>query len=140
MGSWCLKPQNSNTKPTLDNLNASSVKVQLMGEYSEANMQGINGENSKTSHGTNETSQTSFTKEDRETWALSQVENKEESEFFTKTINLIDFDILKMVGRGSFSKVYLVKKKDSGQYFAMKELKKSAMVNERKKRRIMTEK
>jgi serine/threonine protein kinase len=39
-------------------------------------------------------------------------------------IDLKSFDILKVIGRGSFGKVYLVRKKDTGLYFAMKCLKK----------------
>ena len=60
--------------------------------------------------------------------------------YYSTSINLIDFEIKAMIGRGSFSKVYLVKKKNTGEYYAMKELKKSLMVNERKKGRVFTEK
>ncbi len=39
-----------------------------------------------------------------------------------------DFDIIKVIGRGSFGKVYLVKKKDDGNYYAMKTLKKDMIL------------
>jgi serine/threonine protein kinase len=38
------------------------------------------------------------------------------------------FDIVKVIGRGSFGKVYLVKKKDDGKVFAMKTLKKDMIL------------
>ena len=37
-----------------------------------------------------------------------------------------DFKILKVIGRGSFGKVYLVQKKDNDRLYAMKTLKKDA--------------
>ena len=43
-------------------------------------------------------------------------------------INKQDFKILKVIGRGSFGKVYLVQKKDSDKLFAMKTLKKDAQL------------
>ena len=39
-------------------------------------------------------------------------------------IGIESFRILKVIGRGSFGKVYLVQKKDTKQYYAMKALKK----------------
>ena len=38
------------------------------------------------------------------------------------------FDIIKVIGRGSFGKVYLVRKKDNSKYFAMKTLKKDMII------------
>jgi serine/threonine protein kinase len=107
-----------------------------MGEASFKNITEINAENSS---GNFEGSRT-FTIEDRSKWAASQTSDPGDEQFFSKKINLIDFERLRLVGKGSFSKVYLVKKIDTGEYFAMKELKKIALVNERKKGRIMTEK
>ena len=39
-----------------------------------------------------------------------------------------DFYILKVIGRGSFGKVYLVRKKDTGMAYAMKILKKDQLI------------
>ena len=39
-----------------------------------------------------------------------------------------DFDPLKVIGRGAFGEVRLVQKRDTGHVYAMKILKKSAMV------------
>jgi len=46
-------------------------------------------------------------------------------------VTLNDFELCKVIGRGSFGKVYLVRKKtstDAGCYFALKELKKKAVI------------
>jgi serine/threonine protein kinase len=40
-----------------------------------------------------------------------------------------DFKILKVIGRGSFGKVFLVKKKDTFKVYAMKVLKKEIISN-----------
>ena len=39
-----------------------------------------------------------------------------------------DFEIRKCLGVGSFGKVYLVRKRDSGEYYAMKSLKKEVII------------
>jgi serum/glucocorticoid-regulated kinase 2 len=43
-------------------------------------------------------------------------------------VTLDDFELLKVLGRGSFGKVMQVRKKDTGQVFAMKILKKRAII------------
>jgi len=43
---------------------------------------------------------------------------------FSATINVNDFKIMKVIGRGTFGKVFLVKKIDTGVPYAMKVLKK----------------
>jgi len=43
-------------------------------------------------------------------------------------IGMDHFDIVKVIGRGSFGKVYLVRKKDDGKVFAMKTLKKDMII------------
>ncbi len=43
-------------------------------------------------------------------------------------ISLSDFTMLKVIGRGSFGKVYLVRKKDTGAPYAMKILKKDQLI------------
>eukprot|EP00475_Leptophrys_vorax_P005233 TRINITY_DN1316_c0_g1_i1.p1 TRINITY_DN1316_c0_g1~~TRINITY_DN1316_c0_g1_i1.p1 ORF type:complete len:536 (-),score=158.35 TRINITY_DN1316_c0_g1_i1:35-1642(-) len=45
-----------------------------------------------------------------------------------KTVTVDDFDLLKVLGRGSFGKVLQVRKKDTGVIYAMKVLKKSYLV------------
>lgn len=44
-----------------------------------------------------------------------------------------DFTIVKVIGRGSFGKVYLVRKNDSGSYYAMKVLKKDMIIKRNQK-------
>jgi hypothetical protein len=44
-----------------------------------------------------------------------------------KEISIKDFDLIKVIGQGSFSKVCLVKKKDTGKLYAMKVLQKSEL-------------
>lgn len=48
------------------------------------------------------------------------------ADHFSSSINKQDFKILKVIGRGSFGKVYLVQKKDNDRLYAMKTLKKDA--------------
>lgn len=45
-----------------------------------------------------------------------------------KKISLDDFIRLKVIGRGSFGKVYLVRKRDTGICYAMKILKKDQLI------------
>lgn len=44
-----------------------------------------------------------------------------------KKISLNDFELIKVVGRGSFGKVYLVKRNGTENYYAMKKLKKEVV-------------
>lgn len=46
----------------------------------------------------------------------------EDANHSTKEITASDFEILKVIGRGSFGKVYMVKKRDTQKIFAMKVL------------------
>lgn len=43
-------------------------------------------------------------------------------------VTLSDFIIKKVIGRGSFGKVFLVQKKDTGEVFAMKSLRKDVII------------
>lgn len=45
---------------------------------------------------------------------------------FFQTMN--DFDYLKLLGKGTFGKVILVREKASGKYYAMKILKKEVII------------
>lgn len=41
-----------------------------------------------------------------------------------------DFDIIKVLGRGTYGKVMLVEKKDTGKKYAMKSLRKKYIIDE----------
>lgn len=45
-----------------------------------------------------------------------------------QSVNKEDFQIMKVVGRGSFGKVYMVKRKQDEQIYAMKTLKKDFVI------------
>jgi len=59
--------------------------------------------------------------------------------YASQDVTLDHFKILKVVGRGSFGKVYLVQKKDSGEYFAMKRLKKADIIKLRQVDHVISE-
>lgn len=48
--------------------------------------------------------------------------------YSSSTISIDNFTIIKVIGRGSFGKVYLVRKKDDGNVYAMKTLKKDMII------------
>ncbi|CAD8173562.1 unnamed protein product [Paramecium octaurelia] len=56
--------------------------------------------------------------------------------FISKTVNtqlsIDDFEILKCIGVGGFSRVYLVRKRDSGYFYAMKLIDKNFILNSNK--------
>lgn len=54
-------------------------------------------------------------------------------------IGIHSFNPLKVIGRGSFGKVYLVQKYDSGEYFAMKSLKKDVILKRKQKESTLAE-
>lgn len=56
------------------------------------------------------------------------------------SLGLKAFDIEKLIGRGSYAKVFLVTKKSNGKQYAMKVLKKSQMENEKDVIRLFNEK
>jgi serine/threonine protein kinase len=56
--------------------------------------------------------------------ALSELETAENILSPTSKISKDDFKIVKVIGRGTFGKVFMVKKKDSQNVYAMKVLKK----------------
>uniref|UniRef100_A0A673JW41 non-specific serine/threonine protein kinase n=2 Tax=Sinocyclocheilus TaxID=75365 RepID=A0A673JW41_9TELE len=64
---------------------------------------------------------------------ISQIENVNEEEMDTSTSHhkrktMNDFDYLKLLGKGTFGKVILVREKASGTYYAMKILKKEVII------------
>jgi serine/threonine protein kinase len=48
----------------------------------------------------------------------------------TNEVKIEDFKIVKVIGRGSFGKVYLVNKLTDGKYYAMKVLKKDMILRQ----------
>lgn len=50
-----------------------------------------------------------------------------------------DFEIKSVIGKGSYGKVMLVKKKDNGQLYAMKVLKKAEIIRRNQVEHTMTE-
>lgn len=50
-----------------------------------------------------------------------------------------DFEQIKVVGRGAFSRVILVRKKDTGRLYAMKIMRKDKLVREQKIKPIINE-
>lgn len=56
-----------------------------------------------------------------------------DSNHSSNDINIDNFTIIKVIGRGSFGKVYLVKKNDDGKLFAMKTLKKDQIIRKNQK-------
>ena len=53
--------------------------------------------------------------------------------YSSKEISADAFEYLKVIGRGSFGKVYLVRKKDTDTYYAMKTLKKAIILRHKQK-------
>ncbi|CEP19767.1 hypothetical protein [Parasitella parasitica] len=56
------------------------------------------------------------------------------------SINSDSFDLLRVIGRGSFGKVYVVRKKDTNRIYAMKVLRKSRIVSRSEVTHTMAEK
>ena len=46
-----------------------------------------------------------------------------------KDVSCNDFTVVKVIGHGAFGKVYLVQKKDTEEFFAMKAMKKCEIMN-----------
>ena len=54
-------------------------------------------------------------------------------------ISLNSFYTISVIGQGSYAKVILVKKKDTGQYYAMKVLKKQKISKKKQEQHVKTE-
>ncbi|KAF6727302.1 Serine/threonine-protein kinase Sgk3 [Oryzias melastigma] len=50
-----------------------------------------------------------------------------------------DFDFLKVIGKGSFGKVFLAKRKHDGKFYAVKVLQKKVILNRKEQKHIMAE-
>ena len=55
------------------------------------------------------------------------------------TATIEDFDLLKVIGKGSFGKVYLARYRQSGKHYAVKVLQKSAILKRNEVKHIMAE-
>ncbi len=56
-----------------------------------------------------------------------------------KEISQNDFEQIKVIGRGGFSRVILVRKKDTGRLYAMKIMKKNKILREKKLKPVLSE-
>eukprot|EP00736_Rhodelphis_marinus_P004792 Rmarinus@m.29730 len=54
-------------------------------------------------------------------------------------VTMDDFELIRVLGKGSYGKVMLVKKKDSGKLYAMKVLKKAAIIQKKQVQHTKTE-
>ncbi|KAG7826718.1 hypothetical protein KL920_005320 [Ogataea angusta] len=57
-----------------------------------------------------------------------------------KSLSIDDFDLLKVIGKGSFGKVMQVRKKDTGKIYALKSIRKSHIVNKMEVTHTLAEK
>ncbi len=73
-------------------------------------------------------------------YLIYKVEQDEKiKKFANDKLTIDDFSILKVIGKGSYGKVLLVKKKDDDKLFAMKVLKKKYMIKKNQVEHIKTE-
>lgn len=54
-------------------------------------------------------------------------------------VKFADFEVIELIGEGSFGKVFRVKKRDTGKYYAMKTMKKSLLIQQNQIRYAVTE-
>ena len=54
-------------------------------------------------------------------------------------VKFSDFEVIEMIGEGSFGKVYRVMKRDTGKLYAMKSMKKSLLIQQNQIRYAVTE-
>ena len=59
---------------------------------------------------------------------LADSQNASALDHASRNMKIDDFQLLKVVGRGSFGKVYLAKKKDTKKIYAVKTLKKDFII------------
>lgn len=60
-------------------------------------------------------------------------------ELYSKSVNINHFEIVRVIGRGSFGKVYLVIQKETNEYYAMKVLKKESISTKSQKNHTFAE-
>lgn len=61
------------------------------------------------------------------------------NKFSDRALTIDDFDIISVIGRGYFGKVMLVKKRDSGQLYALKTIRKSRLIEAGKVETVLNE-
>lgn len=66
-------------------------------------------------------------------------DKQHEASLYNDNLRVEDFELLKVVGKGSFGKVMQVKKKDTGNIYAMKVLKKDQLVKRKQVAHTQTE-
>ena len=64
--------------------------------------------------------------------------NQQEEEI-EEGLKFRDFEIIKVLGEGSFGKVFKVRKRDSGKVYAMKSMSKKQLINNNQVRYAVTE-
>ena len=64
---------------------------------------------------------------------------KEQQKISGHNISKKDFDMISVIGKGSYGKVMLVKKRDTGQLYALKVLKKAEIIRRNQVEHTMTE-
>jgi len=57
-------------------------------------------------------------------------EKEEKPSIYSEKVSVEDYEKLKLIGRGAFGEVYLVKKKETGDIFALKQLRKSSVIKQ----------
>ena len=67
------------------------------------------------------------------------IELRENKRSMTNEISPEDFEQIKVIGRGGFSRVVLARKKDTGRLYALKIMKKNRVIKEKKLKPIMSE-
>jgi len=89
----------------------------------------------------------SESEKDRDKWIeaikqsiMSQSQQKGGSNGTSKAVGLQDFDLLNVIGKGSFGKVIQVRKKDTGRIYAMKVLNKKNILENNELEHTRTEK
>ena len=105
---------------------------------SNSNNSNSNNSNSNSNHEKNYLNTTIFDNSDNfDTDIPGTIFSKHK---MAQKVNLNDFKIIKVIGRGAFGKVCLVQYKLTKEYFAMKSMKKDVLLEQNQVRCILTEK
>lgn len=87
------------------------------------------------------TSSDEITDEIRVQWIASQCHDEpENTHLYSKSINLVDFQVIKTIGKGTYSKVLLVRKKVDNKFYAMKVISKKSLLSKEDMTRVIKEK